>query len=215
MRQLVTPEGVSFAATLQTQSHDPSLPHSEVRGLLRSSLLISGRDGVPSFRTDSTPGATPENERPPSLSLLFSFPWLLQLRPHSFPAWSPPSPLHALGKRGVTRHYPQSDARQTEGRASGPVFPPPGVCKLLTFISRLERPHDLASAQAHLVSSKKATAFPSPRRPSEQWPISEHKLMGGAPRRAEDVNGSRDSRDAEPRVECREALRRLRFLVGH
>lgn len=87
---------------------------------------------------------------------------------------------------------------------------PPGlVSYLLTFISRLERPHDLASAQAHLVASKKATAFPSPRRPREQWPISEHKLTGGAPRRAEDVDGSRDSRDAEPRVSRGFAASRL------
>lgn len=118
----------------------------------------------------------PRNGRPPSppsLQFLTPFPCFLQLRPRSPPClvtslFSCPGLKHTSEGKGA--HAPILNAKLGLLR-EGPVVAsssPPGVCKLFTFISRLQRQRDLASAQAHPVSSKKATAFLSPRRPCKQ-----------------------------------------------
>lgn len=142
---------------------------------------------MPPSLTASTPVATPEMRGLPLCFLLYFLPF--PLAPSTAPPFSPslpaPFPTPRTRKRGCP--YSPSHAPQAEGRARGPLFPPPG------FVSYLPSSPDWrarATAQAHLVSSEEATAFPSPRRPGEQWPISEHQLKGGAPRRrAGDVDG--------------------------
>lgn len=176
MRQLLTPERVNFTATLQALSHNSFFLPCEVWVLFRSSLLISSRGGVPSSRKAPIPSAVPEMRGLPPRLLLFNFP-SYSLVPSTSPLLSPslvaplPSPLltHSGGRKEVTSSYPQSDSWRASSRS-------PGVRKLFTFISKLEQPRDLPSAQAHAVSSKKATAFPSPRRPREQRPICERQL---------------------------------------
>lgn len=107
------------------------------------------------------------------LSNFLSFPLLPSTSPPLFPLPGHPAlfPIpNALWRGGVGAQAPIFKVMLSGLRVSGRVFPPPHprVCKLFTFISRLERPRDVTNAQAHLVCSKRANAFPSPRRPREQ-----------------------------------------------
>lgn len=160
----------------------PSAPRS--RGSLLIQLLISGGTGTPPSRTVSTPAATPEMRGLPLCFLLYFLPFPLapSMRPHPLPPCPPPPRTRKSGCPNSQSHAPQA-----EGRASGPPFPPPG---LVSYLPSSPDWRGRAIAQAHPVASRKATAFPSPRRPGEPWPISEHQLKGGAPRRrAGDVDG--------------------------
>lgn len=83
-------------------------------------------------------------------------------------------PLLTHSERGKAGSipYPQNDSQWEKERASGRVFlhppPPAGFVSYLPSSQGFSCRARLASAQAHPVSSEKATAFPSPRRPREQ-----------------------------------------------
>lgn len=122
-------------------------------------------------RTNSVRG--PRNERPPSPpSLQFSF-----LSPYFFnfasalPGHPAPFPISQAFGRRKGGHKPLSSKRLSESLRDWPVVASsrtPGFVSYLPSSQKIQQPRDLTSAQAHPVFIKKATAFPSPRRPREQ-----------------------------------------------
>lgn len=174
----LTPEQVNFTATLQTHSHKPFLPPWEVRGaqiqsthfqLWQGSLFLHCINCAYGLR----------NERPPSppSPLQLSFPFVPSTSPLLslsvvIPLLHFPLLTHSERGKAGSIPYPQNDSQWEKERASGRVFlhppPPAGFVSYLPSSQGFSCRARLASAQAHPVSSKKATAFPSPRRPREQ-----------------------------------------------
>ena len=148
----------------------PPCEFGRVRSLFRSSLLISGSGGVAKTHQVRPRAQKWEASLPADSSIFLPFPLFLQLRLCS--PWSPRYLPHFSSTREKEGRSQASILKATlgefKGMASGRLFPHPRVCKLFTFISKIQQPRDLTSAQAHPVCFKKATAFPSPRRPREQ-----------------------------------------------
>lgn len=113
----------------------------------------------------------PRHQRPPLSLVFFTFPSLLQLGRLPPPSWSPRSLTHSTNSKGGKGPYVPILKVTLGGldSASDPVFPPrTGIANYSPSCQQLNRPHNLATAQAHLVFSNPTSAFSSPRRPRKQ-----------------------------------------------